>query len=611
MKKSLRFPIVLMGVLILMLAANTLTAQDVTFSLPDSAGSLGINPNGGGLMGFAWGDYDVDGDLDLLLGGGTSVLFRNDVATGGGFVRVSANTDGEPGTILFDAGTSNTNGAQWADFNGDGNLDLLIGNSPNLRIFQNDGSLFTIVDPVAAGLNVNSSVLWGMTVGDYDRDGDVDIANAGGTLTGNGGGPPHILRNDNGIFTDVGAELVPVPITLECWNPQWVDIDNDGYMDLWLPTLRRDINPAPKCELLFNDTAAELAPSDPSVSGLADALSAIVSTWGDYDNDGFMDLWLNPLVGESGPNRLYRNNGDRTFTDVAPAIGLDSVFASSAVGTRGASWGDYDNDGWLDLFVQRRNGNHELQKNNGDGTFTDVGQQARLRTPSGDHRTAALVDYDSDGWLDMFFSGNGGAQEWIFHNDGGNSNHWIGIRPKGTTGSNTAGIGARVTVVTGTHRQIRYVDGGGTGGNFWPHFGLGSAATADSVIVNWSNGGRDFSTNVAADKYYTFQEGTGIIVGVKEKPGDGTIPTGYALSQNYPNPFNPVTKIQFDLPQNSSVRLVLINVVGEVVREIANGKFSAGRHEVTIDAGNLATGVYLYRIEAGDFVEVKKLAVVK
>ena len=609
MKKSLRCLTIFVGATFLMIGANMLSAQEVTFSLPDSAGSLGMNPNTGGLMGFAWGDYDADGDLDLLLGGSPSVLFRNDVATGGGFVRVSAATEGEAETILFDAGGGGTNSAQWADFNGDGKLDLLVGDSPNFRVFLYDGSLFTIVDPAATGLMVASNNTWGVTVGDYDRDGDVDIASAGGTQTSDGGGPPHILRNDNGIFTDVGAELVPVPLALECWNPQWVDIDKDGYLDLWLPTLRRNINPVPKCELLFSDTAGELAPSDPSVSGLGDAVSAILSTWGDYNNDGYMDLWLNPLVGESGPNRLYRNNGDRTFTDVAPDLGMDSTFASSAVGTRGASWGDYNNDGWLDLFVERRNGNHELWHNNGDGTFTDAGQQVGLRAPGGDLRTAAFVDYDSDGWLDIFYSGNGSAQEWIFHNDGGNSNHWIGLRPKGTTGSNTSGIGARFTAVTGSLRQYRYVDGGGTGGNFWSHFGLGAATTVDSLIVDWPTGTRDVALNVAADRYYTFEEGTGIIVSVAQRPGN--VPDGYVLSQNYPNPFNPLTKIQFDLAKSTSVRLTLINVAGEVVREIANGRFAAGYHEVTLDAGNLATGVYFYKIEAGEFVAVKKLALVK
>jgi hypothetical protein len=219
------------------------------------------------------------------------------------------------------------------------------------------------------------------------------------------------------------------------------------------------------------------------------------------------------------------------------------------------------------------------------------------------------VDYDSDGWLDIFYSANGSAQEWIFHNNGGNSNHWIGLRPKGTTGSNTAGIGARFTAFTGSHRQYRYIDGGGIRGNFWAHFGLGAAATVDSLIADWPTGTRDVALNVAADEYYTFEEGTGIIVGVAERPGK--VPNGYALAQNYPNPFNPLTKIQFDLAKSGSVRLTLINVAGEVVREIARGSFAAGHHEVTLDAANLATGVYFYKIEAGEFVAVKKLALVK
>ncbi|MDZ7262732.1 MAG: CRTAC1 family protein, partial [candidate division KSB1 bacterium] len=531
MKKLLRSLIIWGGVFFFLVATNTLTAQEVTFSLPDSLGSLGINPNTGGLMGFAWGDYDEDGDLDLFLGGNPSILFRNDVATAGVFVRVSAETAGEPETILFDEGSADNYGMQWGDFNGDGNLDIIACETPNLRLFLNDGSTFTIADPTATGLIMNINRVWGVTVADYDRDGDLDIATAGGTASPDGGGPPHILMNDEGIFSDVGEVLVSIPLTQECWNPQWVDIDNDGYMDLWLPTLRRNITPAPRCELLFNENGGELAPSNPDVTGLADALSAIASAWGDYNNDGYMDLWLHPWSGDNvGPNRLYRNNGNRTFTDVAPDLGMDSLFTTAA--TRGASWGDYNNDGWLDLYVQKRTTRaSELWHNNGDGTFTDVGQQVGLVIPPGDHRTVAFVDYDSDGWLDIFVSGNGAAQEWLFHNNGGNSNHWIGIRPKATTGTNTAGIGARVTVVTGSHRQIRYVDGGGAGTSMWPHFGLGSATTVDSIIVQWPKGNVDVATNVAADKYYTFQEGVGIIVSVKDKPGPGTIPTGYALSQ--------------------------------------------------------------------------------
>jgi len=88
-------------------------------------------------------------------------------------------------------------------------------------------------------------------------------------------------------------------------------------------------------------------------------------------------------------------------------------------------------------------------------------------------------------------------------------------------------------------------------------------------------------------------------------------PPTYSLSQNYPNPFNPSTTIQFSLPVRSDVRLTLVNILGEAVKEIASGNYEAGQHQVISDASNMATGVYFYRLEADGFVSVKKLVLMK
>jgi hypothetical protein len=101
---------------------------------------------------------------------------------------------------------------------------------------------------------------------------------------------------------------------------------------------------------------------------------------------------------------------------------------------------------------------------------------------------------------------------------------------------------------------------------------------------------------------------TNLTTGVEEK---NQILTNYKLSQNYPNPFNPVTNIEFSLPVTDRVTLSLLNVFGEVVKVIANGNFSAGNHKVKLDGSDLATGVYFYRLEAGNFVDVKKLLLMK
>lgn len=197
----------------------------------------------------------------------------------------------------------------------------------------------------------------------------------------------------------------------------------------------------------------------------------------------------------------------------------------------------------------------------------------------------------------------------LFHNEGGNSNHWIAFKAQDTT-SNTAGIGARFRIVTGSLNQIRDIkagDAGGGGGQIRAHFGLGSVTTVDSVIVRWPNGIITVATNLAADKYYTATP-TSIISGVQKQ---SPVPTEYALSQNYPNPFNPTTTIEFFLPVRSNVRLVLVDLLGRVVKAMAVGNYTAGKHEVKLDASNLASGIYFYKLVAGDFVNVKKLVLMK
>lgn len=99
-------------------------------------------------------------------------------------------------------------------------------------------------------------------------------------------------------------------------------------------------------------------------------------------------------------------------------------------------------------------------------------------------------------------------------------------------------------------------------------------------------------------------------VGVKESRGAGT-PMSFSLSQNYPNPFNPVTKFSFSIPERNNVRVVLVNMLGETVREVVNRFYAAGTHEVIIDGSSLASGVYFYRLEAGSFTATKKLVLMK
>jgi len=102
-----------------------------------------------------------------------------------------------------------------------------------------------------------------------------------------------------------------------------------------------------------------------------------------------------------------------------------------------------------------------------------------------------------------------------------------------------------------------------------------------------------------------------IVLGIEPNTVDSRIPTEYNLSQNYPNPFNPSTTIKFGLPAQSDVKLVVFDVLGRVVAELQNRKMNAGYHEVMFNASSFSSGIYYYRIEAGDFVEVKKMMLLK
>jgi hypothetical protein len=163
-------------------------------------------------------------------------------------------------------------------------------------------------------------------------------------------------------------------------------------------------------------------------------------------------------------------------------------------------------------------------------------------------------------------------------------------------------------------KLTRVINAGAEGGSscagLWANFGLGSATTVDSLIVTWPNKSKTIATNLAVNKYYNV--GTTVTetpTGVAQSSNE--LPKIYTLSQNYPNPFNPTTNIEFSLPVRSDVRLVLVNMLGQVVKEIATGNYNAGTHQVTLNASSLASGVYFYKLQTANFSDVKKLVLMK
>ena len=419
-----------------------------------------IATDGGDSSGCAWGDFDNDGFPDLFVGNGGTKNFLYHNNGDGTFTK---RTNAAP---ALDSGF----GGSWADFNNDGWLDLFVANRSANYLYRNNGDgTFTKVTPFAGTAGATS---WSGSWGDYDRDGWPDL------FISNGGGNNNFLlhNNGNGTFTKItGAQIVSdggVSIAAA-----WQDYDGDGWPDLFVA------NNGGNSFLyhnLRNGTFARITTGRIAT----DSQSAIVPVWGDYDNDGWPDL----AVGCFGRNLLFRNLGDGAFAKQTNGPVVLDPQNSEIV-----QWIDYDNDGFLDLFSANDGGqNNTLYHNNGDGTFTKI-TTGSLVNDGGNSAGCAWADYDNDGFLDLFVANWQGSRPNFLYRNNGNTNHWLKVKCVGTA-SNRAGIGAKVRVRaiirTADTWQLREISGGTGFGqtSLLAHFGLGDAATADTVRIEWPSG---------------------------------------------------------------------------------------------------------------------------
>jgi len=476
--------------------------------------------------GAAVADVDGDGWSDLYVTrlDAHDLLFRNN---GDGTFEDATASAGLAGFEL------QSNGAGFADVDRDGDPDLYVttiglGDDPtNARfyLFINDGTGRFTEEAVARGAHVTSSLDrggYGVAFGDYDGDGWVDIY----TTDWRGPTPavalPHarLLRNRGleapGHFEDAteaaGVQIDQSPdcvqaLRCETWSlaPAFVDLDADGWLDL---AIASDFGTS---ALFWNDGDGTFTDGT-AAAGVGTDENGMGSTFGDYDGDGDLDWFVTSIfdpdaICETGPcawdssgNRLYRNDGSRTFTD-----------ATDTAGVRDAGWGwgavffDADNDGDLDLVAT--NGvdfpfatidapyEHDPMRfweNDGSGGMAEASAAVGL-TDTGSGKGLLTFDYDRDGDLDLFVVNNatGGI---LYRNDGGSANDWLRVRVAGRR-SEIEGRGARieVTPAPGGPTQVRAV---GAGSHFLgqseriAHFGLGPGpgGPVHEVHVTWPSG---------------------------------------------------------------------------------------------------------------------------
>ncbi|MCG3118998.1 MAG: hypothetical protein ALAOOOJD_01321 [bacterium] len=571
--------------------------------------------------GASWIDYDGDGDLDLFTSNRAvaNYLYRN--AGNGSFPRVNA------GSLT----TINSIGNSWADYDNDGDLDVFtVGFSSVLHRNQGNGT-FANVTTAALGLASANLAGWGCAWADFDNDRHVDlvIAHAAGSL---GTSLPNFLFRNKGDGTFERITNSPVVTGLAPYTvPTWSDFDQDGDQDLFIGsgpangTRARDYLYRNQLKQTGAATFERITES-PLGTDLADGQ---VWNWIDYDNDGDLDAYLTNYIGNVAAglrNFFYRNDGG-TYTSIT-----NGAIATDAGLSLGQVWGDFDNDGDLDVFVAEDNNNgaaNKFYQNNGNGTFTRI-LTAPFTTDIAPSWGATGGDFDNDGDLDLFipnvFRPAIQAPPHFYRNDLSNNNHWVKLKLVGTS-SNRDGIGAKIrakAMINGSaYWQLREASSQNTFcGQNSPeiHCGFGNAATIDSLRIEWPLGQVDVYTGVQTNTVYQAVEGAGLnplSTGIKDE--SPAMPLGFTLEQNYPNPFNPTTRIAFILPVASRVTLTVFEVNGRIVAELLRERQKApGQHEVSFTAQNLASGVYSYKLEVRPnngsmpaFVETKSMTYLK
>lgn len=456
---------------------------------------------------------------------------------------------------------------------------------------------------------------------DYNNDGWVDIL-VGNLMQAGPGAGIWLWKNEGGThFTNVAAQM-KVNVASEWLGMAWADADNDGDQDFFIAG-------AANGDALFRndgDKFVNIAGATKTVGlGLGSSRSG---SWGDYNNDGRLDLYV---CDNEQDNRLHRNDGNNVaWPDVAKELHVCNRDLSGLVKDRTATavWGDIDNDGDLDLMAVSMYGlynassENRLYRNDGAAGFVEIGFGSEFPDQGQTHYAGAMGDMDNDGDLELYVqvgpslisTAMGGSMDLLFENLIGNKNNWLEFRLTGVK-SNRSAIGARIRCVSHNHPlQIREVHSGNGYNSMDPltqHFGFGRDAVVDSVIIHWPCGTVDRFLDVAVNQILDITEGsaTGVASSV-------VMPETMSLQGNYPNPFNAQTTIHFTLPRLATVSLKVLDILGREVRTLVENRLLSGHQQVRWDGCDnahcpVASGMYLCQLTVQGTTQTRQMTLLK
>ncbi|HEX7880318.1 MAG TPA: FG-GAP-like repeat-containing protein, partial [Candidatus Eisenbacteria bacterium] len=579
----------------------------------------GVTGTAGGAS--AWGDYDNDGDLDLVVSGTPdgSTYFTEVYRYDGVFGQPLYNTVNAvlPGTVY--------GAAAWGDMDNDGDLDLALsgntGSGPITRVYRQSFGLF--VD-IGAGLpgTFFGSLAWG----DIDNDGDLDLV-----VTGNDGtiGISRIFRSSGGVdpvFTDAAAGLIGLTYSAV----SLCDFDVDGDLDILMTGRTAGGGGSSTTAMLYRSSGG----ANPTFAGVPTGITGVINgshAWGDYDADGDPDL---VVCGEAtGPvkvARLWRNPGGPTPTFGTPIASFTGVVSGSA------AFGDHDNDGDLDILIAGNDGSGSSARlyDNGGGA-NPVFTVSADPLPGVYYGSAAFGDMDKDHDLDIVLSGLPGAPyaTKVMRNT---------CRPLNTPPQPPSNLSVSMVGNRATFSWNAAVDNNTPAAAFTYNIRVGSTSGGSEIVSPMAmptsglrriaaRGNTGQRTNCTIDLpgggpwYWSVQaidaayEGSPFATeqaiaqsGVSAEAA----PTVTQLWSAGPNPFSGVASIGFSVAAKGPVSVTIIDPAGRLVRRLIDGELEPGRFDRSWDgrddAGTeLPSGLYFARLRAGNDSRVLRLLLIK
>lgn len=584
--------------LIVLLALSVPAAAEIHFTEVDVA-TLGIDEIAGSPTLV---DYNSDGILDFWAG----YAYINDGE--GNFTKLSESRWGGGRVVCF------------GDYDNDGYPDILTTRRINvdtlndtcfILLYRNQGPPDYAVEDVSLDVGLTDTILNRDLVDvawfDYDSDGWLDFYVSSYEFPFPVGHEDYLYHNNgDGTFSDVSVQA-GVTIRALCSRGISVgDFNNDGLADIFVSVyrLQRNLLWQNNGDGTFTDVAEEKG-----VIGEGTLFSKghnIGACWGDYNNDGYLDLFT-PITHHPGypgdsTNHLWANDGPPgwAFTDYIWESGILSAEIGSA-----PAWADYDNDGDLDLYWVNLYGTPGQQgwlyRNDGDNQFTDVSVATGIKTWGGTSYSL-WGDINGDGFLDAYIPHSEGKK--IFISDAGNDNHWLVLNLEGIksplgaddTTSNVSAIGTRVSVWAGESMVMRELapsagNGYGSPFNHFLHFGLGAHDKIDSVVIRWPSGLVERYNSIPVDTTLTITEYSG--VGIRESRKQSHSATALTTDVIF---FRYQVNFSATITEGENARIGIFDATGRMVA-VLELEIRGDVYEATWQPGALVPmGVYFARL---------------